>query len=245
MKSYPDFHKQMCDPFHQLCRINDKIQVFDTLMDFILWQFTHKPTLGQLEKIVCRLAHPNRLNLLIEIEKIVITFQNKMPLRDHLGYFYSMECASKSAGQFFTSDDVANLQAQLLNPGISDCPFGATVLDPTCGSGSLLLGVARLNRNLLFHGSDLSDRCCKMALFNLISNQLVGEICHLNCLTNEFFHTYIIVLGEDYNGNKRLCFIKSLDKNDSIIHLKTLEECKKATAARIENPKRLADMAFD
>lgn len=243
MKSYQDFHKQLCVPFHQLSRIDDKIDVFDVMMDFLLWPYTEFSELRQLEKIVCRLAHPDRVDLLLQIEKIVIAFQNKMPLRDQLCYFYSMECADKSAGQYFTPEDVADLLAQLSSPDLPSCKFGAAVLDPSCGSGSLLLGVARINRNLLFYGSDLSNRCCKMALFNLISNQLVGEICHLNCLTNEFFQTYIIVMGKNVQGDNRLYFIHSTNKNDSIIHLKTQQEHDQAAHARKEKFKRLADIA--
>ena len=49
--------------------------------------------------------------------------------------------SGKSKGQFYTPAEVSRIMAKLI--GITpNTPYSATVYDPTCGSGSLLLKVA-------------------------------------------------------------------------------------------------------
>ncbi|NLR60750.1 SAM-dependent DNA methyltransferase [Chitinophaga polysaccharea] len=232
MKSYKLYHKQLANYFHQLSRVNDKIEVFDVMMDFVLFRYRENPRQEDLEKITSKLGHQSSTNLLTEIEKVLSDFRRQMPMHDLLGEFYALECADKRAGQYFTPVDISDLQAGLAVQDPNSCQIGQTVLDPACGSGTLLLAVARRYRYFLFFGADLSERCCKMALYNLISNDLSGEICHLNSLTNEFFQAFIIAPGKSIDGSFRLFFINSYDKNDSIIHLKTKEEIKSVRQSR-------------
>jgi ribosomal protein L11 methylase PrmA len=73
--------------------------------------------------------------------------------------------------------------AMQVGEGLED---GKTVHDSGCGSGRMLLAVAKLNRSCLVYGADLDVTCCKMALVNMLLNSLQGEIAHINSLSNEF-----------------------------------------------------------
>ena len=76
----------------------------------------------------------------------------------------------------------------MISEMILDCNLadGQTVIDPTCGSGRMLLAAAKRNRHALFYGADLDVTCCKMTLINMLFNSLTGEITHMNSLSNEF-----------------------------------------------------------
>lgn len=49
---------------------------------------------------------------------------------------------------------------------------GKKVNDPACGSGRMLLAVAKLSRSSLLYGADLDITCCKMALLNMLLQSL-------------------------------------------------------------------------
>jgi type I restriction enzyme M protein len=76
--------------------------------------------------------------------------------------------SGKSKGQFYTPAEVSRVMAQLI--GItSDTPFSATVYDPTCGSGSLLLKVADAAPNgLTIYGQEKDNATWALAKMNMI-----------------------------------------------------------------------------
>ena len=76
--------------------------------------------------------------------------------------------SGKSKGQFYTPAEVSRIMAQLI--GIkSDTPYSATVYDPTCGSGSLLLKVADAAPNgLTVYGQEKDNATWALAKMNMI-----------------------------------------------------------------------------
>jgi type I restriction enzyme M protein len=76
--------------------------------------------------------------------------------------------SGKSKGQFYTPAEVSRVMAQLI--GITaDTPFSATVYDPTCGSGSLLLKVADAAPNgLTIYGQEKDNATWALATMNMI-----------------------------------------------------------------------------
>ena len=76
--------------------------------------------------------------------------------------------SGKSKGQFYTPAEVSRVMAQLI--GITaDTPFSATVYDPTCGSGSLLLKVADAAPNgLTIYGQEKDNATWALAKMNMI-----------------------------------------------------------------------------
>jgi type I restriction enzyme M protein len=82
--------------------------------------------------------------------------------------------SGKSKGQFYTPAEVSRSMAQLI--GIEpSTPYSATVYDPTCGSGSLLLKVADAAPNgLTIYGQEKDNATWALAKMNMIlhSNEI-------------------------------------------------------------------------
>ena len=76
--------------------------------------------------------------------------------------------SGKSKGQFYTPAEVSRIMAQLI--GIkATTPYSATVYDPTCGSGSLLLKVADAAPNgLTIYGQEKDNATWALAKMNMI-----------------------------------------------------------------------------
>lgn len=76
--------------------------------------------------------------------------------------------SGKSKGQFYTPAEVSRVMAQLI--GIKpSTPYSATVYDPTCGSGSLLLKVADAAPNgLTIYGQEKDNATWALAKMNMI-----------------------------------------------------------------------------
>ncbi|GAB3034614.1 type I restriction-modification system subunit M [Parafrigoribacterium mesophilum] len=76
--------------------------------------------------------------------------------------------SGKSKGQFYTPAEVSRVMAQLI--GITpQTPYSATVYDPTCGSGSLLLKVAdAAPHGLTIYGQEKDNATWGLAKMNMI-----------------------------------------------------------------------------
>ena len=76
--------------------------------------------------------------------------------------------SGKSKGQFYTPAEVSRIMAQMI--GIKPTtPYSATVYDPTCGSGSLLLKVADAAPNgLTIYGQEKDNATWALARMNMI-----------------------------------------------------------------------------
>jgi len=73
--------------------------------------------------------------------------------------------AGKSAGEFYTPQKVSKILAQLVTTGKDKL---RSVYDPTCGSGSLLLRVAREAEVSEFYGQELNRTTYNLARMNMI-----------------------------------------------------------------------------
>ncbi len=76
--------------------------------------------------------------------------------------------SGKSKGQFYTPAEVSRVLAKLISV-TPDTPRSATVYDPTCGSGSLLLKVAAESRNgLTIYGQEKDNATWALSKMNMI-----------------------------------------------------------------------------
>lgn len=74
--------------------------------------------------------------------------------------------AGKKAGEFYTPQEVSEILAKLVTSGKKHLK---NVYDPTCGSGSLLLRVARYVENVgFFYGQELNHTTYNLARMNMI-----------------------------------------------------------------------------
>lgn len=108
---------------------------------------------------------------------------------DVLGEFYMIEITRNQNGQFFTPPQISNLIAKLLNNNSTNLE---KVNDPVCGSGGMLLELARTNPNQYLVGQDIDITCVKMCALNLALNGLEGEVIWGNTLIVENRRTYFI-----------------------------------------------------
>lgn len=73
--------------------------------------------------------------------------------------------AGKSAGEFYTPQEVSTILAKIVTLGKDKI---RSVYDPTCGSGSLLLRVAKETKVADFYGQELNPTTFNLARMNMI-----------------------------------------------------------------------------
>lgn len=133
-----------------------------------LADFNDEDKLGRGKELV------DRLGKLIAIFEGLDLGSNRAGGDDLLGdaYEYLMRHfateSGKSKGQFYTPAEVSRIMAKVI--GISaDTPQDATVYDPTCGSGSLLLKAAdQAARGLTIYGQEMDNTTAALARMNMI-----------------------------------------------------------------------------
>ena len=79
--------------------------------------------------------------------------------------------AGKKAGEFYTPQQVSSVLAQLVTIGKSKLK---SVYDPTCGSGSLLLRVAKevKDKNIFFYGQESNPTTYNLCRMNMIMHDV-------------------------------------------------------------------------
>jgi type I restriction enzyme M protein len=90
--------------------------------------------------------------------------------------------AGKKAGEFYTPQQVSSVLAQLVTVGKTKLK---SVYDPTCGSGSLLLRVAKevKDKNILFYGQE--------------SNPTTYNLCRMNMIMHDVHYKKFDIKNED------------------------------------------------
>ena len=133
----------------------------------------------------------DRLSKLIAIFSEIDLSGNRAEGDDLLGdaYEYLMRHfateSGKSKGQFYTPSEVSRILAKVV--GITtDTPQDATVYDPTCGSGSLLLKAAdEAKHGLSIYGQEMDYSTSALARMNMIlHNAATAEIWKSNTLSD-------------------------------------------------------------
>jgi type I restriction enzyme M protein len=108
--------------------------------------------LTHLDKIDFKLSDTNQVDVLGDAYEYLI------------GQFASG--AGKKAGEFYTPQQVSSILAKLVTTGKQKLK---SVYDPTCGSGSLLLRVAREVKNVSnFYGQEMNRTTYNLARMNMI-----------------------------------------------------------------------------
>ena len=123
----------------------------------------------------------DRLTKLVGIFEGLNLADNRADGDDLLGdaYEYLMRHfateSGKSKGQFYTPAEVSRVVAKVV--GIKkDTPKNATVYDPTCGSGSLLLKASdEAEKGLTIYGQEMDNATSALARMNMILHGDVGE----------------------------------------------------------------------
>lgn len=106
------------------------------------------------------------------------------------GNFFMEHLSNKHNGQFFTPQHLCELMAQLTTP----VGYGTSIADCCVGTGHTVMAAAKINRNTLFYGADNDRKCCLMSLINFCLNGMLGEVTHMNSLSNEYYDGWVIEL---------------------------------------------------
>ena len=133
----------------------------------------------------------DRLSNLVGIFEGLDLSGNRVDGDDLLGdaYEYLMRNfatdSGKSKGQFYTPAEVSRILAKVIGIG-SDTSQDATVYDPACGSGSLLLKVSEeAPRGLSIFGQEMDNATSALARMNMILHDNVeAKIWQDNTLSN-------------------------------------------------------------
>ncbi len=101
---------------------------------------------------------------------------------DILGDIFQGGITYGEHGQFYTPESVTDLMSHMTTEHDSEI---RSVSDPCCGSGRMLLAIAKINPHWRFHGQDIDIRCVRMTAINLALRNLHGFILHGGTLRNE------------------------------------------------------------
>lgn len=146
------------------------------------------------EKLGTGKEHVDRLSKLVGIFEGLDLSGNHADGDDLLGdaYEYLMRHfateSGKSKGQFYTPSEVSRILAKII--GVDDnTPLDATVYDPACGSGSLLLKVSdEAPHGLTIYGQEMDFATTALAKMNMILHGATGaDIYKGNTLSSPHF----------------------------------------------------------
>lgn len=133
---------------------------------------------------------------------------------DVLGEYFQEHLSFGRNGQFFTPMHICDMMARINNPVT---PL-QRIFDPTCGSGRMLMAMAKLNRFATFYGADIDANCAKMTVVNMCLNGMFGEVAHMDSLSNKWFAGWVI--SPLMNGCPH---IRLISEKESYIHRKAPE----------------------
>lgn len=146
----------------KLAEANDLVNVIDVA------SFNDEEKLGKAKDMV------DRLSSLVTIFQDLDFRGSRAEGDDLLGdaYEYLMRHfaseSGKSKGQFYTPAEVSRVLAKLVAVS-PETPRSATVYDPTCGSGSLLLKVAaESSQGLTIYGQEMDNATWALSKMNMI-----------------------------------------------------------------------------
>jgi type I restriction-modification system DNA methylase subunit len=133
-----------------------------------------------------RLYSKKQLLIMSELLDIVINALDKTE-SDFLGnIFMEIKTSNRRNGQFFTPNNVSDLIAEINIGEIEDPERIITISDPCCGSGSMLMAVAKtlknrnhnFQKNAFFVAKDIDSDCCYMSF---IQFSILGMPAHVIC----------------------------------------------------------------
>ena len=133
---------------------------------------------------------------------------------DVLGAYFEEHISHGHNGQFFTPQHLCDMMARLMNPVH---PL-ERIADPACGSGRMLMAMAKLNRYARFYGADNDRNCACMCAINMCLNSMYGEVAWMNTITNQYYSGWVI--EPTIHGVPR---ISQISEKQSYIHMKLQE----------------------
>jgi type I restriction-modification system DNA methylase subunit len=179
----------------------DTRTVFNDFLTLTLCAFSQNPATGKShdeDLYLETIAKYENDDLRYEFPKLLARLTIEMEERvdggfgtDVLGDFYEQNLSRKGSGQFFTPWHICMFMAQCTADSLEDKPADRPlrILDPTCGSGRMLLAGAKSTRPMQeYYGVDIDETCVKMTALNLFLNGLFhSEVMWADALARDDF----------------------------------------------------------
>jgi hypothetical protein len=187
-------------PYHY-----DTRTVFDDFLTMTCCAFSQNPATGKShdeDLYLQTIAKYKDDSLRFEFPKLLACLTVEMTDRmdsdtgyDVLGEFYDQNISRKGSGQFFTPWHIcmfmAKCTAESLEEDHPDRPL--RILDPSCGSGRMLLASNKVNGPTHeYYGIDIDETCVKMTALNLFLSGLFNSesLCANALIPGDFRVSY-------------------------------------------------------
>jgi hypothetical protein len=210
----------------QLARRHGVHSVFSHFLTLLMCAFS----LGQREeeylKTIRKYEKPEAYLISEALAALVVEMTGDgTGMVDVLGDYFEQHLSYGRNGQFFTPQHLCDMMARLKNP---TTPL-ERILDPACGSGRMLMAMAKVNRFATFYGADNDRNCAMMCAINMCLNGMYGEVAWMNSITNQFYAAWHI-----HPTVKGYPCITPISEKQSYIHMKLPEN--KTDIPKIEIP---------
>ena len=190
--------------------------LFSDFLTLLICAFSHGAKEEEYLRTIRKYEKPDAYKFSEALGALVIemTGPHGDGMVDVLGKYFEENLSYGKNGQFFTPQNICDMMARMNNPvNPTD-----RIADPACGSGRMLMAMAKVNRFARFYGADVDSNCAKMAVINLCLNSMYGEVAWMNTLTNQYFGGWKIV-----PTIKGIPKIVEITEGESYIHLKLPE----------------------
>lgn len=202
MKSKKETFTSLLDEFRYKY---DLSQVFEDFLTMSLCAFSHDPRIGKshdealyMETVARYKTNELRHNFPKMLAALILEMEARSPFgNDLLGEYYELNLAKKKGkGQFFTPWPICQLMASCVSEETNEeREKPLRIIDPSCGSGRMLLAGAKYNGTQQeYFGIDIDQTCVKMTAINLFLNGIFhGEImCADALMPNDFSVSYVL-----------------------------------------------------
>lgn len=124
---------------------------------------------------------------------------------DPLGEIYeeiSGRFKRSGMGQFFTPKAVCDVTAAMMAP---EGP-GKKVLEPSAGSGRMILAMDKIAKGNIYQAQDLDKICVKMCAINMALHGVRGVVYHMDTLRMKVYNTLIV--NTDFHLTETPCILR-------------------------------------
>lgn len=129
--------------------------------------------------------------------------------------FHELNLHNERTGQWFTPDHVSRLMSDITfgTEDFEDREYPITINEPTCGSGTMVIAVARTLKNMHFDyqkkcfivAQDIDIRCVWMTYIQMSMYRLPGVVIHGDTLLmKEWDHWYTPTAAVPFSFSKKM-----------------------------------------
>ncbi|NQU51643.1 MAG: SAM-dependent DNA methyltransferase [Bacteroidetes bacterium] len=186
--------------------------MFSDLLDLLIYTFSGERKEKEYLELIRKYEKPDAYTISEAMAALLVEMTGDgNGMVDVLGNYFEENLYFDKNRQLFTPQNTCDRMVRIQNPiQAMEC-----ITDLDCGSGRMLMAMAKVNRVSKFYGADNDANYAKIAVINLCLNKMYGEIAWMDSLSNQFFGGWVI--EHTIKGIPR---IREITKRESYIHLK-------------------------